>query len=120
MLLSLLLRRLDGDAHHSNESCCPPQSLLVTKELWPRFSPDKIMGWADLEQVLASHLDCVTRAAIRLANLELTVHMNIHPVVSCSQSNQDDFFFFFFFAFPSYTSGVHHFLGEIFAYVTVF
>ena len=25
-----------------------------------------------------------------------------------------------FFAFPSYISGVHHFLGEIFAYVTVF
>ena len=23
-------------------------------------------------------------------------------------------------AFPSYISGVHHFLGEIFAYVTVF
>ena len=25
-----------------------------------------------------------------------------------------------FFAFPSYISGVHHFLGEVFAYVTVF
>ena len=30
------------------------------------------------------------------------------------------FFFFFFFAFPSYISRVHHFLGEIFAYMTVF
>ena len=30
------------------------------------------------------------------------------------------FCFVFFFAFPSYISGVHHFLGEIFAYVTVF
>ena len=30
------------------------------------------------------------------------------------------FFCCFFFAFPSYISGVHHFLGEIFAYVTVF
>ena len=29
-------------------------------------------------------------------------------------------FCFFFFAFLSYISGVHHFLGEIFAYVTVF
>ena len=28
--------------------------------------------------------------------------------------------FFFFFSFPSYISGVHHFLSEIFAYVTVF
>ena len=27
---------------------------------------------------------------------------------------------FVFFAFPSYISGVHHFCGEIFAYVTVF
>ena len=27
---------------------------------------------------------------IRLTNLELTVHMSIHPVESCSQSNQDD------------------------------
>ena len=32
----------------------------------------------------------------------------------------DFFFFFFFCAFPSYICGVHHFLGEIFAYVTVF
>ena len=30
------------------------------------------------------------------------------------------FVFWVFFAFPSYISGVHHFLGEIFAYVTVF
>ena len=30
------------------------------------------------------------------------------------------FFFFFFFWFPSYISGVHPLLGEIFAYVTVF
>ena len=29
-------------------------------------------------------------------------------------------FVVFFFAYPSYISGVHHFLGEIFAYVTVF
>ena len=28
--------------------------------------------------------------------------------------------FFFFFCVPSYISGVHHFLSEIFAYVTVF
>ena len=36
------------------------------------------------------------------------------PCTMCS------FFVLFFFAFPSYISGVHHFLGEIFAYVTVF
>ena len=48
------------------------------------------MGWAVLEQVLASHWGCITRIAIRLAHLELTVHMSIHPVVSCSMSNQDD------------------------------
>ena len=48
------------------------------------------MEWAVLEQVLTSHWGCVTRTAIRLGNLELTVHMSIHPAVSCSQSNQDD------------------------------
>ena len=53
---------LDGDACHSNESCCPPQSLRVTKELvpqrgvlWPCFSPNNIMKWAVLEQALACH-----------------------------------------------------------------
>ena len=93
----LLLRALGGDACHSNKSCCPPQSPRVTKELvpqrgvhWPCFSLDNIMEWAVLEQVLACHWGCVTRTAIRLASLELTVHMSIHPVVSCSQSNQDD------------------------------
>ena len=30
------------------------------------------------------------------------------------------FFFFFFVCVPSYISGVHHFFGVIFAYVTVF
>ena len=72
LLLLLLLRTLDGDAHHSNESCCPPQSLRVTKERvpqrgvhWPCFSPDNIMVWTVLEQVLASHWGCVTRTAIR-------------------------------------------------------
>ena len=45
----LLLRTLDGDARDSNESCCPPLSLRVTKELvtqrgvrWSCFSPDNI------------------------------------------------------------------------------
>ena len=91
------LRTLDGDACHLNEGCRPPQSLRVTKELfpqrgvlWPCFSPDNIMEWAVLEQVLASHWGCVTRTAIYLASLELTVHMNIYPVVSCPQSNHDD------------------------------
>ena len=76
-----LLRMLDGDARHSNESCCPPQSLRVTKVfvsqrgvLWPCFPPDNIMKWAVLKKVLASHQGCVTRITIRLANLELTVH----------------------------------------------
>ena len=45
------------------------------------------MKWAVLEQVLASHWGCVTRTVV---DLELTVHMSIHPVVTCSQSNQDD------------------------------
>ena len=48
------------------------------------------MEWAVLGQLLASHWGCVTRTAIRPASLELTVHMSIHPVVSCSQYNQDD------------------------------
>ena len=48
------------------------------------------MEQAVLEQALASHWSCVTRTAILLANLELTVHENIYPVVSCSQSDQDD------------------------------
>ena len=39
-----------------------------------------------MKQVLASHWSCVARTAIRLANLEPTVHMNIHPVVSCAPS----------------------------------
>ena len=38
----------------------------------------------------------------------------------CIKMLDQPFFFFFFFAFPSYISGVHHFLGEIFAYVTGF
>ena len=91
----LLLQTPDGDVHYSNESCCPPQSLWATKELvpqrgvlWPRFSPDNIMEWAVLEQVLACHWGCFTRTAICLANL--TEHMSIHPVVPCSQSNQDN------------------------------
>ena len=56
----LLLRTLDGDARHSNKSCCTPQILRVTKELvpqrgvlWPCFSPDNIMEWAVLGQLLA-------------------------------------------------------------------
>ena len=48
------------------------------------------MEWAVLEQVLASHWGCVTRTVICLASLELTVHMSICPIVSCSQFNQDD------------------------------
>ena len=94
---TILLQTPDGDAHHLNESCRPQQSLRVIKELvpqrgvlWPCFSPDNIMEWAVLEQVLASHWGCVTRTAIPLANLEPTVHMSIHPVVTCSQPNQDD------------------------------
>ena len=66
---TLLLQMLDGDARHLNKSCCPLQSLQFTKELvpqrgarWPCFSPDTI-EWAVLEQVLASHLGCATRAA---------------------------------------------------------
>ena len=50
------------------------------------------MKWAVLEQVLVSHRVCVTRTAIRLANLELTVHMRTRPVVFCSQSNEDNMF----------------------------
>ena len=82
----LLLRTLDRDARHSNESCCPPQSLRVTKKLvprvgvlWPCFSPDNTMEWTVLEQVLASHWGCVTRTAIHLATLELTVHTSNSP-----------------------------------------
>ena len=52
----LLLRTLDGDARHSNESCCPPQNLRVTEELvpqrgvlWPCYSPDNVIEWAVLE-----------------------------------------------------------------------
>ena len=48
------------------------------------------MEGAVSEEVLASHWDSVARTVIGLANLELTVHMSSHPVVSCSQSNQDD------------------------------
>ena len=67
------------------------QSLgLCHKDSEPCFSPGNIMEWAVLEQVLASHWGCVTRTAIRLASLELAVHMSIYSVVSCSQSNHDD------------------------------
>ena len=48
------------------------------------------MELAVLKQVLASHRGCVTRRVICLTNLVFTVYMSIHPVVSCSQSNQDD------------------------------
>ena len=40
--------------------------------------------------MLACHWGSVTRTEICLTSLELTVHMSIHTVVSCSQSNQDD------------------------------
>ena len=43
--------------------------------------PETILEWAVLGQVLASHRGCATRTAIRLANIELTVHIRNHPVV---------------------------------------
>ena len=74
----------------------PPQSLRVTKELvhqggvrWPCFSSDNIERTV-LEQLLTGLWSCVTRTAIHLAKLGTTVHVNIRPVVCCSQSNQDD------------------------------
>ena len=58
--------------------------------LCPCVSPDNIMEWAVLGRVLASHWGCVTRTAICLASLEITLHMSNHPVVFSCQSGQDD------------------------------
>ena len=66
----------------------PPEFVPQRCVLWTCFFPDRIVECAVSEQLLASHLGCVMRTAIRSTNLELAVYMSIHPVVSCSQSNQ--------------------------------
>ena len=59
-------------------------------------------------------------SALSISPLFINLNGILHAVETC------DFFQSCFFfgggevAFPSYISGVHHFLGEIFAYVTVF
>ena len=68
-----------------HQRACPQRGVL-----WPHFSPDSIVEWTVLKQVLASHWDCVARTVICLNNFEPTVHISIHPVMCCSQSNQDD------------------------------
>ena len=72
-------------------ACQSPTSLSLREVLFGHVSRlTTSCGGQSFEQVLASHWGCVIRTVIRLANLELTVHISIHPVVSCSQSNQDD------------------------------
>ena len=43
-----------------------------------------------VEWVSAIYWGCVAKTAIRPSRLEPAVHMKINPVVSCSQSNQND------------------------------
>ena len=102
IMMILLLRRrrtLDGDACFPHEGGCPPQLLRVAIELVPqkcRFRPhvppQSIMQSTVLQQVVCSHDVCVAWAHLRLANLELAVHVGVKSVMSSSQPEQNDLF----------------------------